>query len=152
MTSASRIIDLFESSIEVKRLSQQVLPEQILRAGQLMVNALLEEGKILTCGNGGSAGDAQHFSAEMLNRFEKERPALPAVALTTDSSTITSIEKKSSLNSGIELHLVRWSHLCNLCIIASCLVVVTQLLVYLAQDESKSRSFFLLLYQGQCFR
>ena len=56
-----------------------------------MVNCLLNEGKILTCGNGGSAGDAQHFSSELLNRFERERPSLPALALTTDSSTITSI-------------------------------------------------------------
>jgi D-sedoheptulose 7-phosphate isomerase len=52
---------------------------------------LLEDGKILSCGNGGSAADAQHFSSELLNRFEMERPGLPAVALTTDSSTVTSI-------------------------------------------------------------
>ena len=56
-----------------------------------MVRCLLENGKILCCGNGGSAGDAQHFSAELLNRFERERPGLPALALTTDSSTITAI-------------------------------------------------------------
>ena len=56
-----------------------------------MVEALLNEKKILACGNGGSAGDAQHFSAELINRFERERPPLPAIALTTDSSTITSI-------------------------------------------------------------
>ena len=56
-----------------------------------MVAALLNDKKILTCGNGGSAGDAQHFSSEMLNRFERERPALPAIALSTDTSTITSI-------------------------------------------------------------
>jgi D-sedoheptulose 7-phosphate isomerase len=55
------------------------------------VNSLLNNGKILSCGNGGSAGDAQHFSAELLNRFEKERPGLPAIALTTDSSTLTAI-------------------------------------------------------------
>jgi D-sedoheptulose 7-phosphate isomerase len=56
-----------------------------------MVQCLLNNGKILSCGNGGSAGDAQHFSAELVNRFEKERPALPALALTTDSSTLTAI-------------------------------------------------------------
>jgi D-sedoheptulose 7-phosphate isomerase len=56
-----------------------------------MVQCLMNDGKILACGNGGSAADAQHFSAELLNRFEMERPALPAIALTTDSSTITSI-------------------------------------------------------------
>jgi DnaA initiator-associating protein len=57
----------------------------------IMVQALLNGNKILSCGNGGSAGDAQHFSAELLNRYETERPSLPAIALTTDSSTITSI-------------------------------------------------------------
>lgn len=64
----------------------------------MIVNALLNEGKILSCGNGGSAGDAQHFSSELLNRFERERPSLPAVALTTDSSTITSIANDYSYN------------------------------------------------------
>ena len=56
-----------------------------------MSSALLNDGKILSCGNGGSAADAQHFSSELLNRFEMERPGLPAIALTTDSSTLTSI-------------------------------------------------------------
>ena len=56
-----------------------------------MANSLLNNHKILACGNGGSAADAQHFSAEMLNRFEMERPGLPAIAITTDSSTLTSI-------------------------------------------------------------
>ena len=56
-----------------------------------MSQSLLDDGKVLSCGNGGSAGDAQHFSSELLNRFEMERPGLPAMALTTDSSTLTSI-------------------------------------------------------------
>ncbi len=60
-------------------------------AAEKMVHALMNEGKILACGNGGSAADAQHFAAELLNRFEVERPGLAAVALTTDSSTLTSI-------------------------------------------------------------
>ena len=63
----------------------------IAEAGELMVETLRNGGKILSCGNGGSAGDAQHFSAELLNRFEMERPGIPAIALTTDSSTITAI-------------------------------------------------------------
>ncbi|MFT0211244.1 phosphoheptose isomerase [Pseudomonas sp. F1_0610] len=87
----SRIQQMFQASIETKQKAMQVLPEPIEHASFLMVNALLSEGKILSCGNGGSAGDAQHFSSELLNRFERERPALPALALTTDSSTITSI-------------------------------------------------------------
>lgn len=89
--SLERIQQLFSDSIETKQKAAEVLPEAILTGGQAMVKCLLEGGKILTCGNGGSAGDAQHFSSELLNRFERERPALPAIALTTDSSTLTSI-------------------------------------------------------------
>jgi len=81
----------FRDSIETKKRAQDDLVAVIQDAGSLMVNILLNEGKILSCGNGGSAADAQHFSAELLNRFEKERPGLPAVALTTDSSTLTAI-------------------------------------------------------------
>jgi D-sedoheptulose 7-phosphate isomerase len=69
----------------------EVLPEAICAAADAMVQSLLAEGKILACGNGGSAGDSQHFAAEMLNRFERERPALPAIALTTDTSVLTAI-------------------------------------------------------------
>ena len=87
----NRIQQMFTASIETKQKSRDTLPEAIEQAGQMMVNALLNEGKILACGNGGSAGDSQHFSSELLNRFERERPSLPAIALTTDSSTITSI-------------------------------------------------------------
>ncbi|MFL0806152.1 MAG: phosphoheptose isomerase [Oceanobacter sp.] len=86
-----RIIGHFGTSIETKASAAEVLPPFIERSAQIMVNTLLNGGKILTCGNGGSAGDAQHFSSELLNRFERDRPSLPAIALTTDSSTITSI-------------------------------------------------------------
>ncbi len=68
-----------------------MLAEMIEIAGLRMVQCLLGDGKILTCGNGGSAADAQHLSSELLNRFERDRPGLPAVALTTDTSTLTSI-------------------------------------------------------------
>ncbi|HKM36282.1 MAG TPA: phosphoheptose isomerase [Thiopseudomonas sp.] len=87
----SRIKHMFQASIETKQQALTVLPQAIENASLMMVSSLLNEGKILACGNGGSAGDAQHFSSEMLNRFERERPSLPAIALTTDSSTITSI-------------------------------------------------------------
>jgi len=93
-----RIIGHFGASIETKTLSAEMLPPFIEQAGQVMVNALLSGGKILSCGNGGSAGDAQHFSSELLNRFERERPSLPAIALTTDSSTVTSIANDYSYN------------------------------------------------------
>lgn len=87
----SRIKHMFQASIETKQQALNVLPTAIENASLMMVSSLLNEGKLLACGNGGSAGDAQHFSSEMLNRFERERPSLPAIALTTDSSTITSI-------------------------------------------------------------
>lgn len=81
----------FAASIETKQHAMEQLADPITQAAGVMVNTLLNNGKILSCGNGGSAGDAQHFSSEMLNRFERERPSLPAMALTTDSSTVTSI-------------------------------------------------------------
>jgi D-sedoheptulose 7-phosphate isomerase len=71
--------------------TMDVLAEPIAQAAEMMSQCLLAEGKILACGNGGSAADAQHFSSELINRFEMERPGLAAVALTTDSSILTSI-------------------------------------------------------------
>lgn len=91
MELIERISQHFLDSIAVKQKSINELVNPIHRAGEAMVQSLLNNGKILSCGNGGSAGDAQHFSAELLNRFEKERPGLPAMALTTDSSTLTAI-------------------------------------------------------------
>jgi D-sedoheptulose 7-phosphate isomerase len=82
---------LFEASIDTKRRAAAMLVEPIARAGELVVARLLGGGKVLSCGNGGSAADAQHFASEMVNRFEHERPGLPAIALTTDSSILTSI-------------------------------------------------------------
>ena len=80
----------FQESIATKQAAIELAPT-IAEAAALMTRCLLEDGKVLSCGNGGSAADAQHFSSELLNRFELERPGLPAMALTTDSSTITSI-------------------------------------------------------------
>ncbi|MGX5174704.1 phosphoheptose isomerase [Aliikangiella sp. IMCC44653] len=93
-----KIRNSFTESIQTKIAAADVLPEKIAKAGELMVNTLLNGGKILTCGNGGSAGDAQHFSSEMLNRFERERPPLPAIALTTDTATLTAISNDYSFN------------------------------------------------------
>ena len=90
MEQEQRIKKLFNDSIATKQAAVTLAPH-IAAAAELMVTIIRQEGKILTCGNGGSAGDAQHFSSELLNRFERERPGLPAIALTTDSSTLTSI-------------------------------------------------------------
>ena len=91
MDPVTRVRDHFAESVEAKQVAAEQTAESIAAAGQLMSDALLDDGKILSCGNGGSAADSQHFSAELLNRFEMERPGLPAMALTTDSSTLTSI-------------------------------------------------------------
>ena len=87
----ARIGRQFADSAETKRMALEVLAAPIARATDLMVKCLLANGKILACGNGGSAADSQHFAAELLNRFERERPGLAAMALTTDTSTLTSI-------------------------------------------------------------
>src|SRR5574343_1361117 len=98
MSLQDRIINHFSDSIQTKQDAMASLCELIEFASQKIVEALVNDKKVLTCGNGGSAGDAQHFSSEMLNRFERERPSLPAVALTTDSSTSTSIANDYSYN------------------------------------------------------
>ena len=91
MQDHERIQALFNQSIQTKIEALPLLTQPISDAARLIFDRLLEGNKILSCGNGGSAGDAQHFSSEMLNRYERERPGLPAIALTTDSSTVTSI-------------------------------------------------------------
>ena len=91
MEPVDRVRDHFAESIASKQTAADQIVESIVAAGQVMSDALLDDGKILSCGNGGSAADSQHFSSELLNRFEMERPGLPAIALTTDSSTLTSI-------------------------------------------------------------
>ena len=91
MNLQTRIQQHFAASIATKQKALELLQEPILAAARLVFEAIQRDGKILSCGNGGSAGDAQHFSSEMLNRFEQERRGLPAIALTTDTSTLTSI-------------------------------------------------------------
>ena len=91
MDLAERITGNFRDSANLKLSAMQELAGPISDAIERMVACLRDDGKILSCGNGGSAADAQHFSSELLNRFEAERPGLAAVALTTDTSTLTSI-------------------------------------------------------------
>lgn len=91
MDPVQRVKQNFEASIQIKLAAVDSLAPPIAGAAGAIAQALLNGNKIMACGNGGSAADAQHFSAEMLNRFEMERPGLPAIALTTDSSTLTAI-------------------------------------------------------------
>lgn len=98
MNLQERVSAHFEESIKVKQLAQEVLSEATAEAAMLMFNALANDGKILACGNGGSAADAQHFAAEMTGRFEQERMELAAVALTTDTSALTAIGNDYGFN------------------------------------------------------
>ncbi len=98
MSLKERIYQHFTDSIQTKHDAVELLAPHIETAAQTIVQSLLNSNKVLSCGNGGSAGDAQHFSSEMLNRFERERPSLPAIALSTDTSTITSIANDYSYN------------------------------------------------------
>ena len=86
-----RVAAQFADSANLKLSASQPLSEPIVRAGVALAESLKGGGKALACGNGGSAADAQHFAAELINRFETERPPLAAVALTTDTSILTSI-------------------------------------------------------------
>ena len=91
MDLITRISENFSESAHLKLQAMDALAGPIAQAAERMVQCLKSDGKILACGNGGSAADSQHFAAEMLNRFEMERPGLAAMALTTDTSTLTSI-------------------------------------------------------------
>jgi D-sedoheptulose 7-phosphate isomerase len=91
MSLAHRIQQQFHDSAETKLAALAALAAPIEAAVRRMVHSLAAGGKVMACGNGGSAADSQHFAAELLNRFEKERPPLAAIALTTDTSTLTSI-------------------------------------------------------------
>jgi D-sedoheptulose 7-phosphate isomerase len=91
MDLIARISTHFTDSAQLKLQAVGTLAAPIAEAAERMVQCLVNDGKIMSCGNGGSAADAQHFAAELLNRFEMERPGLAAIALTTDSSTLTAI-------------------------------------------------------------
>ncbi|MCF8178349.1 MAG: phosphoheptose isomerase [Sulfuritalea sp.] len=91
MSIANRIQQQFNDSAAAKLAALTSMAAPIEAAVRRMAACLKAEGKVMACGNGGSAADSQHFAAELLNRFEKERPPLAAIALTTDTSTLTSI-------------------------------------------------------------
>ncbi len=93
-----RVTKQFNDSIATKQAALQVLIPHILAAGKLMADSLKHDGKVMSCGNGGSAADSQHFSAELLNRYERERPGIAGIALTTDTSTLTSISNDYEYN------------------------------------------------------
>ncbi len=91
MALINRVQSHFAASLDAKRLTLDSMAVRIVQAAEPLAERLRQGHRILACGNGGSAADAQHFAAELVNRFEIERPGLAAIALTTDSSALTSI-------------------------------------------------------------
>jgi len=91
MNLSTHIRSHFDEAIELKRRMADTLAPEIARAGEALAHALKSGHKVLSCGNGGSAADSQHFAAEMVGRFERERPGMPAISLTVDTSAITAI-------------------------------------------------------------
>ncbi|TYK66005.1 phosphoheptose isomerase [Colwellia echini] len=86
-----QITNNFTESIQTQIAASELLAPSIEQAGMIMVQCLLGGNKIISCGNGGSAGHAQHFCSQLLNKYETERPSLPAISLNSDVSTITAI-------------------------------------------------------------
>jgi D-sedoheptulose 7-phosphate isomerase len=93
------LLAIVEESARLKREFFEAEADSVLEAGRMLVAALSSGGKVLVFGNGGSAADAQHFAAELVNRFRSDRPALAAIALTTDTSILTSIANDSDFES-----------------------------------------------------
>ena len=98
----AQVASHFADSAKLKAEAAKVLSAPIARGVELMAGSLRAGGKIMSCGNGGSAADAQHFAAELVNRFERERAPLAGLALTTDSSTLTSIANDYSYDQVFE--------------------------------------------------
>ena len=101
----AQVLSHFADSVRLKQEAARILAAPIARAAALMAASLKTGCKILSCGNGGSAADAQHFAAELVNRFERERPPLAGLALTTDSSSLTSIGNDYSFEQVFEKQL-----------------------------------------------
>jgi D-sedoheptulose 7-phosphate isomerase len=91
MDLIARVTQHFSDSAQTKQKAAELLAAPIAQAAEMMVKCMLANGKILACGNGGSAAESQHFAAELIGRFERERPGLAAIALTTDTSALTAI-------------------------------------------------------------
>jgi D-sedoheptulose 7-phosphate isomerase len=89
----------FQEGIELRQRMAETMPAEIAKAGTALAEALRAGNKVLACGNGGSAADSQHFAAEIVGRFERERPGMPAIALTVDTSAITAIANDYDWNS-----------------------------------------------------
>ncbi|MDR0587775.1 MAG: phosphoheptose isomerase [Burkholderiales bacterium] len=108
MDLTDRINAQFLESAQLKEAAASKLAPLIARAAHMLTESLLADGKVLACGNGGSAADAQHFAAELVGRFERERPELRAIALTTDSSVLTAIANDYSFDEVFAKQVRAW--------------------------------------------
>lgn len=93
-----KIKENFTESIQTKIAAAEALPEYIEKAALMMVHSLLSGHKIIACGNGGNAALAQIFASHLLNKFETERPSLPAISITPDSTLISAIATDTSFD------------------------------------------------------
>lgn len=100
-----RIQQIAKDSIEIKRTFFEFHSDQVARAAELILDSIRKGGKVLLFGNGGSAADAQHLAAELVNRLNYDRPPIAAIALTTDSSILTSVGNDSSFEELFERQL-----------------------------------------------
>lgn len=110
MNLTPRIISHFEESAQLKMASAELLAPPIAEAAAMIVGALLEDKKVLACGNGGSAALAQYFAARMLNRFDMERPGLATIAISADNSTLTSIANDSNFSQIFSKQILALGH------------------------------------------
>jgi D-sedoheptulose 7-phosphate isomerase len=115
MSLANRIQQQFKDSAQTKEAALPAMAAPIEAATRRMATSLRAGGKVMACGNGGSAADSQHFAAELLNRFEKERPPLAAIALTTDTSTLTSIANDYRYEDVFAKQVRRWASPATCC-------------------------------------
>lgn len=105
-----RLEQIFSESISAHQKAYDVITPDIETSANLLAERILAGSRIFACGNGGSAADAQHFSSELLNRFDRERPGLPAIALTTDASTVTSIANDYKFEQVFSRQLLALAH------------------------------------------
>ena len=117
--NTERLYTIFQSSIEAKMNAGELLLDDIAATSQLLVNCLLNDGKILTCGNGASAALAQIFTNNLLHRFERDRPSLPTINLGCSLPNITSIANEQHINDIFAKEIRAYGHTNDVLVVLS---------------------------------
>jgi len=120
MDLEDRIANQFAANIEATSTAATLLGEPVIQASTRIVETLLRGGKVISCGNGGSEAASQHFIAKMVNRFERERPGLPAIALSSATSTLTSVADELSFEHIFSKQLGALGHPGDVLLAISC--------------------------------